>query len=50
MVEGLLFLGKQKVFAKDGEGYLEHVRDWNEHRSDGNALFIVYEDLKKVKT
>ncbi|CAK8692764.1 sulfotransferase 1B1-like [Clavelina lepadiformis] len=39
--------GEQKLFAKKGEGYLEHLKEWYPHQNDSNVLFVYYEDLKK---
>nr|XP_026694975.1 amine sulfotransferase-like isoform X1 [Ciona intestinalis]XP_026694978.1 amine sulfotransferase-like isoform X1 [Ciona intestinalis] len=43
----LAITGKQNVLAKDGEGYLEHVRDWAKHKNDSNAMFLMYEDIRQ---
>ncbi|CAK8692758.1 sulfotransferase 1B1-like [Clavelina lepadiformis] len=39
--------GEHKLFAKKGEGYLEHLKEWYPHQNDNNVLFVHYEDLKK---
>ncbi|XP_078487667.1 sulfotransferase 1C2-like [Ciona intestinalis] len=39
--------GNQGYFGKQGEGYLEHVRDWYKHKDDPNILFVMYEDLQQ---
>ncbi|CAK8692759.1 amine sulfotransferase-like [Clavelina lepadiformis] len=41
------FAGEHKLFAKKGEGYLEHLKEWYPHQNDSNVLFVYYEDLKK---
>ncbi|CAK8692762.1 unnamed protein product [Clavelina lepadiformis] len=41
------FAGEHKLFAKKGEGYLEHLKEWYPHQNDSNVLFAFYEDLKK---
>ena len=44
-----LHIGEHKLFAKKGEGYLEHLKEWYPHQNDSNVLFAFYEDLKKVR-
>jgi len=34
--------------AKEGEGYLEHVRDWWERFNDDNVMVLVFEKMKEV--
>jgi len=38
------------MMSKEGEGYLEHVREWYEHRNNENVLLLVYEEMKQVIT
>jgi len=40
--------GKQQPFAKEGEGYLEHIKEWYPHREDPNVMFLIYEEMKQV--
>ncbi|XP_076822462.1 amine sulfotransferase-like [Clavelina lepadiformis] len=39
--------GQHKLFAKEGEGYLEHIKEWYPHRNDSNIMFVTFEDLKE---
>ncbi|CAK8692823.1 unnamed protein product [Clavelina lepadiformis] len=38
---------KQSMFAKEGEGYLEHIRSWYQHKDDENVLFLCFEEMKR---
>ncbi|XP_076818062.1 amine sulfotransferase-like isoform X2 [Clavelina lepadiformis] len=39
--------GNNTQFAKEGEGYLEHIRSWHQHKDDENVLFLCFEEMKK---
>ncbi|XP_078486766.1 sulfotransferase 1C2-like isoform X2 [Ciona intestinalis] len=39
--------GKQNMFVKKGEGYLDHILTWYAHRNDDNVLLVQYEDMKQ---
>ncbi|XP_076816857.1 amine sulfotransferase-like [Clavelina lepadiformis] len=42
--------GQQSMCAKEGEGYLEHIRSWYQHKDDENVLFLCFEEMKKDVT